>query len=202
MNYLAHLFLSCPEDKIIIGNFIGDDIRNDVLDELPATVQRGVMLHRTIDVYTDQHEEVKKATKLIRDTQRKYAPVVVDVMFDYFLCKNWELYSGDESIDAFSDRVYGVLSHNMELIPTEKLKARTQRMIDARFLDAYRTVEGIDQTMYRIAKRARFKNKLDVAAKEMVDHEVQLNDIFNSFFPELREVVASFCDGASLDKSE
>ena len=63
MNYLAHLFLSCQDDDLLIGNFIADSIRNKEVDNYSAAIQQGIFLHRAIDAYTDIHPVVRQSTK-------------------------------------------------------------------------------------------------------------------------------------------
>jgi acyl carrier protein phosphodiesterase len=55
MNYLAHLALSYPVTDLVVGNFIGDHIRNKDLDKFTREVQLGVEMHRSIDNFTDTH---------------------------------------------------------------------------------------------------------------------------------------------------
>ncbi|MEL7021319.1 MAG: DUF479 domain-containing protein, partial [Bacteroidota bacterium] len=83
MNFLAHLFLSCNDESLLIGNFIADAIRNRDLKQYSKAIQSGVLLHRKIDSYTDNHPIIRKGTKRLRPQHRKYAAVVIDVFYDY-----------------------------------------------------------------------------------------------------------------------
>lgn len=55
MNYLAHLALSYPSAGLVVGNFIGDHVRNKDLDKFTKEVQLGIDMHRSIDNFTDTH---------------------------------------------------------------------------------------------------------------------------------------------------
>ena len=48
MNYLAHTFLSYSDEQIV-GNIIGDFIKNKNRYDYPEGIQQGITLHRAID---------------------------------------------------------------------------------------------------------------------------------------------------------
>ena len=55
MNYLAHVYLSCADEALTIGNFIADHVKGKAYLDYPETIQKGILLHRKIDHFTDQH---------------------------------------------------------------------------------------------------------------------------------------------------
>ena len=55
MNYLAHLYLSGESEKVIVGNFIGDYVKGKSFTDYPEQIAGGIKLHRSIDSFTDQH---------------------------------------------------------------------------------------------------------------------------------------------------
>ena len=63
MNYLAHILLSGDNPEIIIGNFMADSIKGKQYKIYPEQVQIGVLLHRHIDTFTDNHHIVRQSTK-------------------------------------------------------------------------------------------------------------------------------------------
>ena len=89
MNFLAHIYLSGDNDLIKIGNFMADGIRGKHYEYLPAEVQKGIVLHRAIDTYTDSHPIFRQSTKRLHHRYHHYAGVIVDVFYDHFLAKNW-----------------------------------------------------------------------------------------------------------------
>ncbi len=69
MNYLAHIFLSGNDDDVLIGNFIGDYVKGKDFNNYPAGIQKGILLHRRIDTYTDRH-------KIIHQSMSYFAPAM------------------------------------------------------------------------------------------------------------------------------
>ena len=59
MNFLAHLYLSKSNENIIIGNFIADAVKGKKYNNYPKEIKAGILLHREIDNYTDNHPIVK-----------------------------------------------------------------------------------------------------------------------------------------------
>ena len=53
MNFLAHLYLSGNNEPVMIGNFIADHLKGKQWMALPEEIQKGVVLHRFIDSFTD-----------------------------------------------------------------------------------------------------------------------------------------------------
>ena len=60
MNFLAHIYLSGDNDLITIGNFMADGIKGKRYLKFPPDIQKGIILHRAIDTFTDAHPIVKK----------------------------------------------------------------------------------------------------------------------------------------------
>ena len=62
MNYLAHFYLSHHDENLIVGNYIADDIKGNKYLDYPQEIQKGILLHRLIDDYTDNHQRVLNST--------------------------------------------------------------------------------------------------------------------------------------------
>jgi acyl carrier protein phosphodiesterase len=116
MNFLAHIYLSFGNDEITLGNFIADSIRGNKHKHLPINVQKGIMLHRAIDTFTDAHPTVRKSTKRLHKNYSHYSGVIVDIFYDHFLAKNWEQYS-DTPLDVFVEQFYDLLEENYTILP-------------------------------------------------------------------------------------
>ncbi|MFN5494587.1 MAG: DUF479 domain-containing protein, partial [Bacteroidota bacterium] len=93
MNYLAHIFLSGDDDEIVLGNFIGDFIKGHQWQNFPPGIQKGILLHRRIDDFTDHHLLVRESKKIFLPSYHPYSGVIIDVLFDGFLEKHFTEYS-------------------------------------------------------------------------------------------------------------
>ncbi len=182
MNFLAHLFLSGHDEPLLVGNFLGDFLKNKEVADLPPDIKEGVRLHRRIDSFTDQHPKVLESVRRLRPVHGKYAAVILDVLHDFILAKNWERYSS-QPLPEFASAVYGVLKNHLLLMPPF-LQERLPRMIADDWLVRYGTEEGLLFTFgrmkFRSSKPAFFDNAVESLKKDYELYEAE----FNEFFPE------------------
>ena len=191
MNFLAHLYLSCEQEDLLVGNFLVDFIKNREVETFSVGIQQGIQLHRKIDSYTDNHKLVKKGVRRLYPDHHKYAPVIIDVLYDYFLAKNWSLYH-QQSLRDFTTNVYKILEDNLEVMPL-KLKSIVPRMIADDWLVGYSRVEGIRYTFERMKRRVSKPDHLNNVIESLTRDEALLNEEFNQFFPEVIEYVKTEC---------
>lgn len=90
MNFLAHIYLSGDNDLIKIGNFMADGIRGKQFENYHPEIQKGIILHRFIDTFTDAHPVFRQSTKKLHENYHHYAGVIVDVFLRSFFSKKLE----------------------------------------------------------------------------------------------------------------
>jgi acyl carrier protein phosphodiesterase len=190
MNHLAHSVLSNGDHEVLTGNFMADFLSPaDIRAIQHQNILKGILLHKKIDHFTDNHPSVKDAISLIRPFQGKYAPVTLDILFDYFLIKNWEKYTS-ESLISFTRKVYEVLDNNSYHYPAA-LKTIVPRMIADDFLLSCKDEQRLIRTFERIKNRAKFDNTFDKAHTLLQSHHDQIDDHFISFFPDIIAYIQS-----------
>ncbi len=183
MNFLAHIYLSFDHPGISIGNFMADGLKRQPLEHFPKDFQKGVMLHRAIDEYTDQHPIFKISCKRIFKIHGHYSRVIVDVFYDHFLAVKWANYHS-VPLEIFSQDFYALLENHFEELPL-KTQHLFPYMKKQNWLVAYKKIEGIDQILKGMQRRTKFSAKLDVASKDLVMHYKDFENDFDSFFKEL-----------------
>jgi acyl carrier protein phosphodiesterase len=191
MNFLAHLFLSCEEEELLLGNFIADFIRNRDLASYSPGVRRGVRLHRSIDAYTDRHPAALRGARRLYPYHGKYAPVLIDIFYDHFLAVRWADYS-QEALSEFAQRVYRALERHIELMPP-LLRHRLPLMIADDWLLKYREMEGIAFALDRTRERASRPELLRGAIDSLRRDYEPLQTEFQLFFPQLRAYARDAC---------
>ncbi|MEZ4988614.1 MAG: ACP phosphodiesterase [Saprospiraceae bacterium] len=191
MNYLAHILLSCEDEALLVGNFLGDHLHNKELAAFPEAIQQGVRLHRFIDSYTDNHPEVRNSIRLLQPKHGKYAGVVVDVLYDFILAREWQHY-GSGSLQDFANTVYEILLRHLPVMP-ERVQRFVPLMVADNWLVRYGTWEGIDYTFERMRKRASQPQWFDNAVASLQEHEAALSAHFSRFFPDISKEVKTFC---------
>ena len=185
MKFLAHIHLSGNNEKIIVGNFIGDFIKGKQIEELDKDVRKGVELHRAIDQFTDSHEIVVERKKRLRAEFGHYSPVIVDVFYDHFLAKNWRSFHQIE-LSRFCQEFYNLMARNNEFLP-DQVKHMLKYMKRDNWLNGYQYVEGIHRALSGMARRTKFESGMEKASKNLKEHYDMYEKEFKDFYPLLME---------------
>jgi len=141
MNFLAHIYLSGDSESVRIGNFIGDWIKGKAYQQYPLEVQKGILLHRAIDDFTDKHPVTRAWAKRLKSHYHKYAGVVVDILYDHFLSVRWNEFT-NEPLHVFINEAYETMREHLDLLPREAEYGLNQMMLQKR-LESYVRIEGI-----------------------------------------------------------
>ena len=185
MNFLAHIHLSGKNEELIIGNFIADSIKGKKYLKYPKPIQKGILLHREIDTYTDAHPIVRKSTSRLFKNYSHYSGVIVDIYYDHFLAANWEEYS-DIPLENFTADFYRLLQNNFDVLP-----ATVQRfmpyMIEQNWLLSYASLDGIARILYQMNVRTKNVAQMDKAVTDLKAYYGDFENEFRIFFPELQE---------------
>jgi len=184
MNFLAHIYLSGDNEGIIIGNFIADGIKGKEYTKYPLQIQKGILLHRGIDSFTDQHSIVRKSTAKLHENYGHYSGVIVDILYDHFLAKNWKKYH-KQPLDTYVQDFYKLLNSEYELLPT-KIQMMLPFMISNNWLLSYETIPGISRILEQMNRRTRNKSKMNLAVVELKKYYKEFEEEFTSFFSELK----------------
>ncbi len=185
MNFLAHIYLSGETELVTIGNFVADGIRGNKYKLYPLEVQIGIQLHREIDTFTDAHPIFRQSTKRLHKGYGHYSGVIVDILYDHFLAKNWKAYSDIPLAEYIAD-FYKSLNRNIDVIP-ERFKKLTPIMIEGNWLLSYATIEGIQLVLDGMNRRTKGRSKMNEATKELKEHYDAFEKDFTEFFDELIE---------------
>jgi len=183
MNYLAHIYLSRDHELISIGNFMADSIKGNKYKNYPTDLQKGILLHRQIDSFTDAHEIVRKSKRRLNDRYGLYRGVVIDIFYDHFLAKNWKNYS-DIPLDIYTQNFYEDLTRHFEVLP-EKVKYMSKYLIRDNWLLSYAKLEGIQKVLEGMNRRTKDLGKMDLAINDLEEHYVDFEKDFQEFFDEL-----------------
>lgn len=185
MNFLAHFYLSDNNPELQTGNFLGDMMRKTEWIQLPPAIRLGVLQHQQIDHFTDKHS----ITKLVKDKflhdQHHFSGVVSDIMWDYFLAKNWRKFHNTE-LDSFSQFVYSNLKSSINHF-NQKGKITFEYMEKHNWLLAYSTLEGIEKIFNGMSRRSKHENKVNLAIHTLRENEDELEQMFFSFFSDLHK---------------
>lgn len=196
MNFLAHIYLSFDDKEITLGNFFADHIRGNKFKHFPEKIQKGILLHREIDTFTDSHPIAKRSSKRLHKNYSHYSRVIVDIFYDHFLAKNWSVYS-QVPLEKYVENFYDLLEENYGILPLA-----TQRMmpyiITDNWLYNYANLEGISRVLNGMNRRTKNKSKMNFAIVDLEQNYDAFENEFTEFFAELitfsRQKLNALCE--------
>jgi acyl carrier protein phosphodiesterase len=180
MNFLAHIYLSGNNDLLKIGNFMADGIRGKDYLRFPKEVKKGILLHRKIDSFTDEHLIYRKSKHRLHAKYGHYAGVIMDIIYDHFLAKNWEQYS-NESLANYVNDFYQLLDDHFGIL-TEKTKNLLPYMKENNWLLSYQSIEGIEKILFQMDYRTKHRAKMQEAIVELELYYPEIEEEFTLFF--------------------
>ncbi|WP_203256815.1 acyl carrier protein phosphodiesterase [Hyunsoonleella ulvae] len=183
MNYLAHIYLSGDNDLVTIGNFIADGIKGNNYKKYNKNIQVGILLHRHIDTFTDAHKTVRKSTKRLHAKYSHYSGVIVDILYDHFLAKNWSVYS-KTPLEDYVNHFYTTLQHHYQILPS-RIQKMMPYMVTDNWLLSYASIDGIAKVLAGMNRRTRNKSSMNEAVEELQEYYLEFEEEFTSFFSEL-----------------
>lgn len=162
---------------------MADGIKGKKYLNYPEDIQRGILLHRWIDSYTDSHPIVKQSTKRLHHKYGHYSGVIVDILYDHFLAKNWQHYH-HMPLAQYIDNFYALLQDKHELLTT-RIQKMMIPMMEQNWLLSYASLEGIETVLYNMNIRTKRRVPMDEAIHDFKEHYDLFQAEFEAFFEEL-----------------
>jgi acyl carrier protein phosphodiesterase len=185
LNYLAHAYLSFNQPAILAGNLISDFVKGKQANQYPDDVRKGILLHRAIDSYTDEHPANREAKNIFKPHYRLYSSAFIDVSYDHFLANDWQQFT-DDSLSAFSQEVYNSLDQYQHVFP-EPFRRMFPYMKQHNWLYNYRNRSGIERSFEGVVHRSAYLTESQTAFKLFEENYQKLQQYYADFFPELHQ---------------
>jgi acyl carrier protein phosphodiesterase len=187
LNYLAHLLLAEDTPASRVGNLLGDFITGTpaVLAEcLPRAIVQGIIRHREIDRFTDDHPLTARLKTLVAPSRRRFAGVIVDLIHDHFLTRHWTDHC-PQALEVFAADCNAALREYSAILPAELGDTLEDRIAD-RWLEHYGTDAGMAEVFHRVARRRERFAPIRDAIEDLQTHRSEFEAGFHEFFPALR----------------
>jgi len=188
VNYLAHLYLSPPQDDAWLGSLLGDFVKGPLGERYRGPVAAAITLHRRLDTFTDAHAAVQRSKSRVSAARRRYAGIMIDVFYDHFLARSWAEFH-DEPLDHFTARVYALLERRHAELP-QRLQSVAPRMRARDWLGSYARIENVGRALDGIGTRLKRENRLGGSGEELCAQYAGFEADFRAFLPEVRAFAA------------
>lgn len=153
MNFLAHLWLTDRAQLPLAGAILGDVLRGALPEQMPEPLAQSVRLHRQVDAQTDRHPRVVAARATFDPGARRYAGIVLDLLFDHVLAQDWASYS-TQALPDFADRAAQEV-HRGQAWFEQAGQPVPQPAPFSALLQSYASGPGIQRAIERTARRLR-----------------------------------------------
>lgn len=191
MNYLAHSYLSFEDDEVLFGNFIGDFVKGKKrMLEFPSKVQKGLMLHREIDRFTDNHKATIRSRKLVQNELSITSGIFVDMIYDHILANFWKDFS-DLELKVYTTSIYNRIDQ-FESFFDPKFAYMYGYMKEGDWLFHYSKKEYMTRFLKGVSNRVKIENNLDNSFWLYENFKSELEGNFLELFQDLIKISKTY----------
>ena len=189
MNYLGHALFSFGDAELLLGNMIGDYVKGmAAVKEYPEGIQRGIMLHRHIDTFTDANAAVQRAQVWFRQEYGLYSGAIVDTLFDHYLATDPQYFNTENDLLSFTQDVYKKLASMQQYFPPQ-FAAMFPYMKEGNWLYNYRTMMGAQRSLQGLQRRAKHMKPVDDAYRTFVISYYEIGQCYYEFIEKAHKFV-------------
>ena len=190
MNFLGHLILSGTNPDVIFGNFIADSVKGKSYLLLPDSIQKGIILHRVIDDFTDNNTEYLKGKRRFYQRFPKMGGVINDILYDYLL---WRFDKKTKSInlEIKVTKFYKTLDQKIHQMPP-KIREMYHYMRRDDWLNNYQHKMGIKRALHGIGKRINYSDNLESSFEILENSMKSFDEEFEIFYSQIKEKTSFF----------
>ena len=164
---------------------ISDFIKGKKKFDYAANVQKGIMLHRSIDEFTDNHATTKEAKIFFKSAYGLYSGAFIDVVYDHFLALDKNQFEKNE-LEIFSQKTYLHLQ-NFENIFPERFQKMFYYMRTQNWLNNYQYKDAIKNSFAGLVRRAKYMDDYETAFQIFETNYDALKNYYETFFPQLKD---------------
>lgn len=164
---------------------MADGVRGKQYENFPIDIQKGILLHRAIDTFTDAHPLFRQSTKKLHSRYHHNAGVIVDMYYDHFLAKNWTNYHS-ENLTNYTANFYQSLTDNFHLL-TLKTQNLLPYMVEYNWLVNYQSIQGLERILSQMDHRTKNQSLMRFATEELVAHYDEFESEFSLFYKEVHQ---------------
>ena len=168
---------------------LADFCKGPIASHLPLDLQTGIRLHRRIDAFTNQHDLIRDTCASFPPELRRYAPIFLDILGDYYLSRTWGDYYAEARPD-FSQRCYDACATYAGYLGETKapqLHKFMQYMRSTDLLANYDDWEHVERGLHSVLRRlgrTSLYEAVNIAADAQRDSG---EHAFRLYFADLRD---------------
>ncbi|WP_232321975.1 ACP phosphodiesterase [Photobacterium jeanii] len=169
---------------------MADFVRGDPYKQHPKAVADGIKLHRFIDSYVDAMPEVKQCQTVFRQETRRVSGIALDMAWDHFLARHWQLYHQEPLVD-FVRLIQPQVQAYQHNLP-DAYRLMSERMWQQEWLLQYQEKTTLERALTRMAERRPRLYQLANTPHDIFQHYERLEQSFHVIYPQLQQAAQGF----------
>ena len=179
MNFLGHLYFSNNNLDLMVANLFGDFCKGKSYLNYPIEIQKGVLLHRAIDSFIDNHAAVREIRKKLYAPLPKVSGIAIDLYFDHLLAKNWQMFH-HRTLTDFLVLFYNHTLNTELTYPSDFLRF-IKKLRESKWMNYYASEFGFQKSCEGVSRRLSFDSELINAPSLIAPYKNDLFDAFKSY---------------------
>lgn len=168
---------------MMAGNFFADCVKGRKWQLLPENYAEGVLQHRKIDSYVDQHPITRASKKWLSNDLGLFKGVFLDLYWDHFLCRDFNRLTGMLPVQ-FVDQAHHTLLAHASIFGT-KATHLTQAMIQGNWLLGYAEPSSLQKIFEQMSRRFPYDNPLSRGVEDLLRKQEELHLAFEKLWEDL-----------------
>lgn len=181
VNLLAHFYLANLTATSAAGQLLGDLVKGPLDGTFGPSIERGIMLHRAIDSFTDTHPTTVDLRRRFAPPLRRYAGILIDIGFDHCLARQWIDYS-DVELSQFAEQIAARAYRDW---PPQAPQPAPQQAALTQVLINYKHPAGLQRALDSVDRRLTRTSPVASALPALMAEYPALERGFEHFFPAL-----------------
>ena len=192
MNYLAHLHIADHAESSLLGNLLGDFVKGSPPEHLGMSINKGIYLHRRVDLFTDTHAISKESKRYFEPNFRRFVPIALDMFWDHCLAKHWADYH-DSSLNQFVVTCQNKIEFEAKSIELPLSYVNfSDKLWSQEWLLSYQSFDNICYAIERISQRRPRLEGLTRCISGLAQNYDELSQQFSLFYPLVLEESRTF----------
>ena len=207
MNFLCHSeialyiarethFAQSTVNGLLAGAVLGDFLKGRIQDSWDRELSLGIKLHRKVDAISNEHEVIKSACGRFPKKMRRIAPILIDVISDFFLATNWSSYQRVK-IEPFANMCHSALdAHASNFDAGANGKKFVNYMKQTGLLVRSSNWSTIEQTTRNVIMRLNREGDLSNVLEVMTAKQELFLEDFEEYYPLIRQEALEWLSSA------
>ena len=173
--------------SLALGNLVADQVKGSLYKDYSPPIQKGILLHRKIDNYADNHPIVKDASNLLFAKYRHFSKVIIDMYFDHFLARHWSDFHPKPLVE-FTTTFYRFVLKEKHMF-SNNIQIFLQKLINLDWLMKYAEFDDLKSILWMMEQKIPHHSKLSESVDDLKANYNYFQTLFFNFMINIKQEV-------------